>query len=46
MKTSDAPRRQLSGRQLEILAIGSGLFVGSSQGLHSAGPSLVLAYAV
>ncbi len=45
-----ASRRGLSVRQLEFLAIGSaigsGLFVGSSQGLHEAGPALLVAYAV
>ncbi len=50
MNTSHRPRRELSAHQLEFLAIGSaigsGLFVGISQGLRIAGPSLVLAYAV
>jgi len=50
VKATQSPRRILSSPQLEFVAIGgaigSGLFVGSSEGLHTAGPSLLLAYAV
>ncbi len=40
--------RALSSRQLEFLAlggaVGGGLFLASGQGVHAAGPSLILAY--
>ena len=43
-------RRDLSGRQVEFLAlggtIGAGLFLGSGQALHMAGPALLPAYAL
>ncbi len=50
MSSAPGLRQGLSKRQLEFLAIGgavgAGLFVGSAEGLHAAGPGLLVAYAI
>ena len=50
MSSPPALRRNLSARQLQLMALGStigvGLFLGSATAIELAGPSILLAYAV
>jgi L-asparagine transporter-like permease len=38
--------RSLKGRHIQLIAIGVGLFLGSGQAIRSAGPALLMSYAV
>lgn len=39
-------RRSLSNRHIQLIAIGTGLFMGSGKSIRTAGPSIVVAYLV